>query len=118
MGKTNKVCFVCGSEYQACSNCEELKSYKSIVCSIQHYVIWTSIIKMRDNLATKQEVLEDLNLIGIKYENIDSLEIKDGLKEILKNKLQPDEIEIVTGKDVSLEKSKTSFKKSKKVTSE
>ena len=62
MAKSNKICRVCGKDYQYCSNCNYKEpAYKQLVCSDVCNEIWKALSKNGVGLATAQETLDVLS---------------------------------------------------------
>lgn len=81
----NAYCSICGKGYYLCRSCEDLKtikSWRSVVDSMEHYKIYTVIHRYsisKDKETAKRE-LQNCDLTGL--ENFNT-EIKNVIKEIM-----------------------------------
>lgn len=82
-------CWICGKEYDYCSNCRRYETWKVKTCSELHYQINFILEELREGVLTKLEAKNKLNNIGVndEYDFTKMLSsVSDVIKNILKTK--------------------------------
>ena len=66
--KLDHKCIVCGTMYESCDNCKQIKSYtpwRSLCDSWDHYQIYLLIRTFQEGLDTKENLQAQLKKLGV-----------------------------------------------------
>ena len=80
----NHECIICGVKYHHCDSCNQMSTFTPwrVICDTsEHYQTFMVIKDYQSNIITKDEAKEQLDIIGVTVNDIESF--KDSVKDIL-----------------------------------
>lgn len=68
MNKITKACPICGTEYSHCKHCENIGSWRALVCSPMCYHVYMGLYEIREGIKTEEETRDSYVHVGITEE--------------------------------------------------